>query len=114
MNAGVILIGSLFWDKHRNGFRDIRKNWRKNFLDFQNAFRVRLPIRYGRKSTGDIFTMVFSTSLERSRNLGIAYVAPFKSNPINKYEQLEIEALEFDRPTGLGQTVPRSNHRSAW
>lgn len=113
MKGGVIIIGSLFWDDHRNENDSLRKNWRKNRLDIKNAFRVKLPIRYGRKSKGGEFTMVFSTRLERSSNLGIGYVIPFISNPITNYEQLENEVLEIAKAEALG-TIENPSFFTSW
>jgi len=104
MNGGVLIIGSLFWDKHRKNEDNIRKDWRDSNLDFNNAVPVRLPIRYGRKSGGGIFTMVFSPALERSNNLGVGYVVPFLSNPISNFENIKSEALAFAKAEGFGST----------
>jgi len=56
LNAGILIIGSLLWDKDRQGWRDARLNINQSEL-------VSAPIRYGRKSgkrRGYTYTMVFS------------------------------------------------------
>ncbi|MEM7105021.1 MAG: hypothetical protein AAF502_17930 [Bacteroidota bacterium] len=104
MNLGIIIIGSLFWSDHRNRNNpdNIRKKWRLNHLDTNNAIKVYLPIRYGRRSKDNIFTMVFSTSLEKSKNNGIGFVIPVKSNPIKNFEDLLNEALQLAKAEGIG------------
>jgi hypothetical protein len=58
LNAGVLIIGSLFWDSERG-----RPAWREARLDMASAQSVTAPIRYGRlsgKGRGYTYTMVFS------------------------------------------------------
>ena len=62
MNIGIVMIGSLYWDSAREG-------WRGDRLVDANPKRVRVPIRYGRRSCkrGCTYTMVFSAGLEREK-----------------------------------------------
>jgi hypothetical protein len=56
LNAGILIIGPLLWDKDRQGWRDARLNINQSEL-------VSAPIRYGRRSgkrRGYTYTMVFS------------------------------------------------------
>ena len=56
LKAGILIIGSLLWDKDRQGWRDAR-------LDMNQSELVLVPIRYGRRSgkrRGRTYTMVFS------------------------------------------------------
>lgn len=58
LKAGILIIGSLLWDKDRQGWRDAR-------LDMNQSELVSAPIRYGRRSgkrRGGTYTMVFSRS----------------------------------------------------
>ena len=57
MNAGILIIGSLFWDLEKE-----RPAWRSARLNMAAAQTVSAPIRYGRRSEtrGDSYTMVFS------------------------------------------------------
>src|ERR1700730_13031171 len=56
LEAGILIIGSLLWDKDRQQWRDER-------LDRNESEVVSAPIRYGRRSgkrRGHTYTMVFS------------------------------------------------------
>jgi hypothetical protein len=58
LTAGVLIIGSLFWDSERG-----RPAWREARLDMASAQSATAPIRYGRlsgKGRGYTYTMVFS------------------------------------------------------
>lgn len=57
LNAGVLIIGSLFWDSENE-----RPAWRDARLKMASAQTVTAPIRYGRLSgtRGNSYTMVFS------------------------------------------------------
>lgn len=60
LSAGILIIGSLFWDPD-----DGRPAWRAARLDMASAQSVTAPIRYGRlsgKKRGRTYTMVFSRS----------------------------------------------------
>ena len=73
-SLGVLIIGSLCWDRACH-----RKKWREKRLNWDRKQRVRAPIRYGRLSKsgswGDSYTMVFSTRLG-AEDYGRAIVAP--------------------------------------
>jgi hypothetical protein len=57
LTAGVLIIGSLFWDSERG-----RPAWRDARLNMASAQTVSTPIRYGRRSgtRGNSYTTVFS------------------------------------------------------
>jgi hypothetical protein len=57
LNAGILIIGSLFWDSERG-----RPEWRSARLNMAAVQTVTAPIRYGRLSgtRGNSYTMVFS------------------------------------------------------
>ena len=59
LTAGVLIIGSLFWDQEKD-----RPVWRAERLNMAAARWVSAPIRYGRKSItrGGGYTMVLSGS----------------------------------------------------
>lgn len=61
-DVGILMIGSLYWETNR-------EEWRKARLDWKRQFDVRVPIRYGRKSStrGNTYTMVFSPSGQMGR-----------------------------------------------
>jgi hypothetical protein len=64
LSIGVLIIGSLYWDSARQSWRDSR-------LRLNEAFVVRAPIRYGRRSEtrGNTYTMVFSRLCELGQAL---------------------------------------------
>src|SRR5205809_2973005 len=70
LGAGILVIGSLFWDTSRQGWRDER-------LHMAASEAVTAPIRYGRRSRnrGNTYTMVFS----RSAQPGQAIVVPCRN-----------------------------------
>src|SRR3546814_21097578 len=78
MKCGILIIGSLYWDKE-NG----RDDWRKRRLDTNASIPVRVPIYYGRKSAsrGNTYTMTF----RRNDPSGMAALVPC---------QREIETIE--------------------
>ena len=106
LKGGVIIIGSLLWqdDLFKNN-DNIRLNWRKSHLDFDNRIPVKLPIRYGRKSSSDIMTMVFSNRM--ARKIGFGYVVPF-NKIINNIDELLNEASALSTAEGMGGDFVRS------
>ena len=97
LDAGILIIGSLLWEKDRQQWRDER-------LERNQSELVSAPIRYGRlsgKRRGHTYTMVFS----RSAPAGHARVARC-SHVISSADDLITEALhlweaeELSRNTG--------------
>ena len=88
MNIGVLMIGSLYWDC-------ARIEWRGARLVEANPKRVRVPIRYGRRSSkrGGTYTMVFSAGLERDK-FGQAIVLACRQR-VSTVEQLWEEATRL-------------------
>lgn len=77
IKLGVVLIGSLLWQNNgSNNELNLRKLWRdRNFIkDNYNlkTIPVKFPIRYGRMSEGDIYTMVVSEEFNKTDTLGTA------------------------------------------
>jgi hypothetical protein len=90
LRAGVLIIGSLFWDE--NGGRE---EWRRQRLKAQGCKRVAVPIRYGRFSDNrHAYTMVFSTLCYKHNQLGQGVVLPF-TRSIKSLDDLlcEVECL---------------------
>ena len=86
LNIGILIIGSLLWDKDRQAWRDAR-------LDMNHSELVSVPIRYGRRSgkrRGYTYTMVFS----RSAPPGQARVVRC-SHQVNSADDLITEALHL-------------------
>lgn len=99
LKGGVLIIGSLLWQDYLNKPGDaIRKNWRNAYLDSTNKIAVRVPIRYGRKSSSGIMTMVFSNRMQRK--CGFGYVVPFKKK-INNIEELLCHSIALSAAEGM-------------
>jgi hypothetical protein len=83
--AGILIIGSLFWDDE--GGRDRWRRWRL----YANHKRVRVPIRYGRRAASrkNTYTMVFSRMA--SEDFGFAIVVGCR-RPIESTGDLMHEA----------------------
>jgi len=101
LKGGVIIIGSLLWQDDLNGNANLRRDWRENSLDLCNKILAKLPIRYGRYSNGNIYTMVFSTNCEKTNKLGTGYIIPLKKNPINHLDILISEARMMAEAEGM-------------
>jgi hypothetical protein len=82
LNAGILIIGSLFWDEKR-------REWRNARLDMTSVQTVTAPIRHGRlsRSRGNTYTMVFS----RLCKLGHAILVNC-SHEISLFDDLNAEA----------------------
>ena len=73
MRGGVLAIGSLYWCDHPS-----RARWRSSQLSHAEEKSVLVPIRYGRRSRGNTYTMVFSLlCLRGSHGLGVGKAIPF-------------------------------------
>ncbi|TXD46912.1 MULTISPECIES: hypothetical protein [unclassified Polaribacter] len=93
MRGAVLIIGSLLWDK-----KEHRIEWRKNRLLINEKIHVFAPICYGRESgekDEKNHTMVFSSDLEKNKNLGTAYILPFKNREIKTFEDILKEAKQL-------------------
>ena len=92
MRAGVLIVGSLFWDD-----LDVRRRWREERLDLDQTSHVAAPIRYGRVSSkrGNTYTMVFSAECVRGKGgNGIGLAVPFR-RPIESRDDLLEEAARL-------------------
>lgn len=78
LKGGVLIIGSLFWQDHKEQEGDnLRKKWREENLSIADSSNVIVPIRYGRFSKENVYTMVFDYKLPKN-HFGIAKAVPFK------------------------------------
>lgn len=84
MRAGILIIGSLLWDDQG------REHWRQSRLDVDQKVLVQTPIRYGRLSQGNTFTMTFAPG----DSMGQAVLVPCRA-PIADVDSLvaEVRAL---------------------
>jgi hypothetical protein len=96
LTGGVIIIGSLLWDKNVG-----RDDWRQKRLNLLDKILVKVPIRYGRFSTDGIYTMVFSTDCEKRNKLGTGFVVPLKENPIESINSLICEGRMMAGAEGM-------------
>ena len=88
LKGGVLIIGSLFWQDHRDNTGDnLRKSWRDTYLDMSSASNVDVPIRYKRFSKDNAYTMVFDNTLEH-KNFGVAKAIKFKKNGFANFEEI--------------------------
>jgi hypothetical protein len=100
LDAGILIIGSLLWDRD-----EIRQQWRDERLDCNQSELVSAPIRYGRRSgerRGHTYTMVFS----RSAPAGHARVVRC-SHPITSADDLTTEALRLWEAEELSKDTGR-------
>ena len=119
LTGGVIIIGSLLWEDHLNNILPInnyiRNNWRKYHIENISKIMVKLPIRYGRCSDRNIFTMVFSNNCQRYKRtrLGTGYIYQFKTNPITNFKQIICEARAMSIAEGMNGNFWGGN-RDIW
>lgn len=99
VKSGVLIIGSLLWQDyvHEKG-DNIRLNWRNFRLDMSKKIQVKVPIRYGRISSSEIPTMVFSNVMKNK--CGFGYLIPFKKN-IESEEELICETMALSVAEGM-------------
>lgn len=119
LQVGILVVGSLDWESHDYGVvSDIqlsptRMSWRAARLtDGADAiYRVRVPIRYGRKSRsrGDTYTMVISP--ERSAAPGIGKVIRCRMD-VTSPADLEAEAKALWAAESNQKTTERIS--TAW
>jgi hypothetical protein len=124
LSIGVIVVGSLDWESKDHGppFRwklepgdaeriEHRTRWRNNRLAKNTEYRVRVPIRYGRKSgkRENTFTIVFSP--EFGNRLGTAKAIRCKRD-VTSIADLTAEAVcrNLRRRTNLVSTLSLFGH----
>jgi hypothetical protein len=111
LQGGVLIIGSLLWQDHLNEPGDNRrKNWRRDHLKEFADFFVRVPIRYGRRSRGGIYTMTFANSVRQIPGIGV--VRPFLANPMRSLEALKKEAQALSVAEGMQEQFIRSDQQN--
>ncbi|MGB8193689.1 MAG: hypothetical protein WCF67_17285 [Chitinophagaceae bacterium] len=114
LNGGVLIIGSLLWQDHLSEKGDdIRKKWRKDHLDASADIYVQVPIRYGRRSRGGVYTMTFANSVRQA--LGIGVVRSFAANPIQGLDALKKETKALSVAEGMeGQFIKNDKQNMPW
>jgi hypothetical protein len=101
MKCGILIIGSLLWDKETAG----RSEWRQSRLSLPEQIPAVAPFRYGRKSQsrGNTFTMTFSSDAAPAQGV----VAPCV-HQINSLDDLLLEARSLwkaEAPTALAGAI---------
>jgi len=102
MKGAVLVIGSLLWEDENNSLNKfqgkLRSDWRKS-LDIKNKIQLRVPIRYGRKSSSKrcTYTMIFSNSQVK---LGTAFLIPFHKVSLD-FVDIKKQALELSIAEGI-------------
>ena len=102
LKGGVLIIGSLLWQDHlKNEKKDnVRKLWRDRHLLLDHKIMVKVPIRYGRLSNSDIYTMTFSNSC-RTAKQGTGFFVPFKQTLLTTFADLMNEVKETSIAEGM-------------
>jgi hypothetical protein len=102
LKGGVLIIGSLLWQDHLDNEKNdnVRKLWRDRHLLLDHKIMVKVPIRYGRLSNSDIYTMTFSNSC-RATKQGTGFFVPFKQTPLKTFADLMNEVKETSIAEGM-------------
>jgi hypothetical protein len=111
LQGGALIIGSLLWQDHLGRRNTIRKDWRRKHLIGSRKLKVLAPMRYGRLSDDDVFTMVFANSVRYKS--GHAFIVPFKNN-FTDVRQLAIECSELSKAEGLNGRFLKSTKGAPW
>ena len=103
LSLGVLIIGSLYWDRDCH-----RRNWRRDRLDQCCKRYVRAPIRYGRRSKtrGCSYTMVFSSGLGAD-DYGRAIVVPCSQRARNVADVVDEAVYLWTAETPTGKNPQR-------
>lgn len=102
LKGGILIIGSLLWQDHLDNEKkdNVRKIWRDRHLLLDHKIMVKVPIRYGRLSNSDIYTMTFSNSC-RTTKQGTGFFVPFKQAPLTTFADLMNEVNETSIAEGM-------------
>jgi hypothetical protein len=115
MKGAVLLIGSLLWEDKTNSLNKsqgkLRSDWRKE-LDLENKIAVKLPIRYGRKSSSrkNTYTMIFSKSVQ---TYGTAFIIPYIQDT-KYFEDVKFQALRFSEAEGISSKEHPNRLIASW
>lgn len=110
LKGGVLIIGSLLWDKTK-----IREDWRNDNLNITKIIDVKIPIRYGRLSSkrSSIYTMVFSSEYCTANYLGTGKFIPFKENLV-AFKELNIQCTELIKAEHNKDTLDFTRFNWSW
>ncbi|UII31244.1 hypothetical protein LVD17_23415 [Fulvivirga ulvae] len=98
LKGGALLIGSLYWqdDLVLGSGDQIRKCWRQSRLKLHEAVNVRVPIRYGRFSLHNTYTMIFDKRVKP----GVAKAVPFSNANMADFGEIREEVTAISRAEG--------------
>lgn len=98
LKGGALLIGSLFWqdDLVLDSGDEIRKRWRQSRLKLPEAVDVQVPIRYGRFSLRNTYTMIFDKRVKP----GVAKAVPFSNTSMTYFGEIKEEVTAISRAEG--------------
>lgn len=115
MKGAVLVIGSLLWEDETNALDidqgKLRSDWRKD-LDLKNKVAVKVPIRYGRKSSSRkcTYTMIFSKSVPTN---GTAFIIPYKKEA-KGFEDIKSQALRLSEAEGISTEEHPDRLKASW
>jgi len=116
IKGGALIIGSLLWQDHLENKNEdnIRKLWRDRHLLISHKIMVKTPIRYGRLSNSDIYTMTFSNSVAKNK-MGTGYFVPFQQTPIATFNDLVNQSKEISVAEGMkGKFIKKTKVGEIW
>jgi hypothetical protein len=109
LSVGILIIGSLYW---RGEGRDKWRRWR---LDMDRRWLVRAPIRYGRRSTNQTFTMVFSQLADHEFGQAIVVQCKRKIPPSDLIREAEwLWSAEDNKVPSLCNQSPKQSISATW
>ncbi len=110
LRAGVLTLGSLFWEdkensipRHRAKGKE-RSEWREQNLNLVEVVPISAPIRYGRFSVSknNTYTIVLSRSYNSKGKLGKVIAVPFKKEiDLTEYNNFEYQAIALGKAEGI-------------
>lgn len=116
IKGGVLIIGSLLWQAHLDNKKqdNIRKLWRDRHLLVSHKIMVKVPIRYGRLSNSNIYTITFSNSVAKNK-MGTGFFVPFQQTPIATFNDLINQSKEVSVAEGMkGQFIKKTISGEIW
>jgi hypothetical protein len=106
LKTGILISGSLYWRNVPH-----RSRWREQFLHMERATAVKVPIRYGRLSRSNTYTMVYAPETPP----GQAKVVPCKHDIASPEDIVtEAAALWAAEQSGDAGPPPAGSHSAQW
>ncbi len=112
LKGGVLMIGSLYWQDYLNEGDTNRRDWRDDALIIDKAISISVPIRYGRFSTGESYTMIFDKELDEAK-YGIAKAVPFNKT-ISSIDEIISQTKAMSKVEGHNNKLIKGSIKPAW